>query len=55
MCDGLGLEGQVIVAPRRISRAVDLHWRALVEQSGLTAPQLAALRAVGSLQPVAYP
>jgi len=52
MCETLSIENQVIVALRRISRAIDLHSRALVQQHGLTAPQLAALRAVGELQPV---
>jgi DNA-binding MarR family transcriptional regulator len=51
--DALSLENQVIVALRRISRAIDLHSRVLLSQHGLTAPQLAALRAVGVLQPVA--
>jgi DNA-binding MarR family transcriptional regulator len=50
--ENLGIENQVIVALRRISRAIDLHSRALVQQHGLTAPQLAALQAVGELQPV---
>lgn len=52
MSDALGLEDQVIVALRRISRAIDLHSRVLLQRYGLTAPQLAALRAVGRLQPV---
>ena len=52
MSETLSIENQVIVALRRISRAIDLHSRALVQQHGLTAPQLAALRAVGELQPV---
>ena len=50
--ENLSTENQVIVALRRISRAIDLHSRALVQQHGLTAPQLAALQAVGELQPV---
>ena len=52
MPDNLSIENQVIVALRRISRAIDLHSRALVQQHGLTAPQPAALQAVGELQPV---
>lgn len=48
----LGLEDQVIVALRRITRAIDLHSRGLLHEFGLTAPQLAALQAVGRLQPV---
>jgi DNA-binding MarR family transcriptional regulator len=50
--DTLSIENQVIVALRRISRAIDLHSRVLVQKNGLTAPQLAALQAVGELQPV---
>ena len=48
----LGLEDQVIVALRRITRAIDLHSRGLMQQVGLTAPQLAALQAIGGLQPI---
>ena len=48
----LGLEDQVIVALRRITRAIDLHSRDLMKQVGLTAPQLAALLAIGRLQPI---
>ncbi len=50
--DNLSTENQVIVALRRISRAIDLHSRALVQECGLTAPQLAALQALAELQPV---
>ena len=52
MSDNLSIENQVIVALRRISRAIDLYSRVLVQQHGLTAPQLAALQTVGELQPV---
>ncbi len=48
----LSLEDQVIVALRRITRAIDLHSRALMQQVGLTSPQLAALQAIGRLQPI---
>lgn len=48
----LSLEDQVIVALRRITRAIDLHSRGLMQDFGLTAPQLAALRAVETLQPI---
>lgn len=48
----LSLENQVIVALRRITRAIDLHSRGLLHEYGLTAPQLAALKAIGELQPV---
>jgi DNA-binding MarR family transcriptional regulator len=46
----MGIEDQVIVALRRITRAIDLHSRTLVEKHGLTVPQLAALQAVGKLR-----
>lgn len=47
--DNLG--DQVIVALRRVIRAVDLHSRALVESHGLTGPQALILKAIqnGSL------
>ena len=48
----LSLEDQVIVALRRITRAIDLHSRGLMQEFGLTAPQLAALQAVQRLQPI---
>ena len=37
----LSLEDQVLVALRRITRAIDLHSRELMQEIGLTAPQLA--------------
>jgi DNA-binding MarR family transcriptional regulator len=52
MASLLSLEDQVIVALRRITRAIDLHSRDLMKQVGLTAPQLAALLAIGRLQPI---
>lgn len=39
-------EDDILVAIRRIIRAVDLHSRRLAEASGLTGPQLAALKQV---------
>ncbi|MBN2022590.1 MAG: MarR family transcriptional regulator [Pirellulales bacterium] len=48
----LGLEEQVIAALRRITRAIDLHSRALLKRYGLTFPQLAAVQAVARLEPV---
>lgn len=48
----LSIEDQVIVALRRITRAIDLRSRGLLHQYGLTAPQLAALKSIGRLQPV---
>jgi DNA-binding MarR family transcriptional regulator len=52
MSMSLDLEDQVIVALRRITRAIDLHSRGLMHHVGLTAPQLAALQAIGRLQPI---
>lgn len=48
----LSVEDQVIAALRRITRAIDLHSRGLMQQIGLTAPQLASLQAIERLQPV---
>lgn len=39
------LEDRIVASIRRIVRAIDLHSRRLVEQHGLTAPQLATLDA----------
>jgi DNA-binding MarR family transcriptional regulator len=52
MTENLSLEDRIIVALRRISRAIDLYSRTIMQQHGLTAPQLAALQAVGKSQPV---
>ncbi len=46
------LEDQMIMALRQIARAIDLRSRGLLQAVGLTAPQLAALKAISSLQPV---
>jgi DNA-binding MarR family transcriptional regulator len=43
---------QVILAIRRITRAVDIHSNHLQRKFGLTGPQLTALRVVNRLQPV---
>jgi len=48
----LPLEEQVIAALRRITRAIDLHSRALLQKNGLTIPQLVALQATRRMQPV---
>ena len=48
----LSIEDQVIAALRRITRAIDLHSRGLMQAIGLTAPQLAALQAIERLQPI---
>jgi len=52
MSNTLPLEEQVIAALRRITRAIDLHSRLLLQQNGLTIPQLAALLAIRRLQPI---
>lgn len=49
MGENLTLEDRVIAALRRIIRAVDLHSRQLVDQFGLTGPQLLALREAARL------
>ena len=48
----LRIENEVLASLRKISRSVDIHSRFLLQQYGLTLPQLATLRAVGGLQPV---
>jgi len=48
----LTIEEHIVRALRQIARATDLHSRALLQQFGLTAPQLAALREIERLQPV---
>ncbi len=45
-------EEQIVASLRRIIRAVDLHSRKLMEQSGLTGPQLAALQEINRRGPV---
>ncbi len=45
-------EEQVIASLRRIIRAVDLHSRKLMESSGLTGPQLAALQEINRQGPI---
>lgn len=42
-------ENKIVAAIRRIMRAVDLHSRQLVDEHGLTGPQLAVLREAGRL------
>ncbi len=52
----LSHEQQIVAAIRQIIRAVDLHSRKLVDQHGLTGPQLAALDEIvrsGSMSPSA--
>lgn len=48
----LGIEDQVIVALRRITRAIDLHSRGLMQEIGLTTPQLASLQMIARKQPI---
>ena len=52
MSNTLPLEEQVIAALRRITRAIDLHSRLLLQKNGLTIPQLAALQGIQRLQPI---
>ena len=47
----LTIEDEIVVALRRIIRGVDLHSRHLVQEVGLTWPQLATLRAAERLGP----
>ena len=47
------LDDQVVAALRRIARSIDLHSRDLLQQCGLTAPQLLTMRALVRLEPVA--
>jgi DNA-binding MarR family transcriptional regulator len=52
MRGSLGLEDDIAIALRRISRAIDLRSRVLLLEFGLTTPQLTALLAIARLQPV---
>jgi DNA-binding MarR family transcriptional regulator len=45
-----GIEEQVVVAIRRIVRAIELQSQALVSKHGLTGPQLAVLKEIASLE-----
>ena len=49
MDNSLTVEDEIVAALRRIIRAVDLHSRHLVQDVGLTWPQLATLRAAERL------
>ena len=51
MHNKLSVEDQVMVALRRITRAIDLHSRLLLQRNGLTTPQLAVLQAIQRRQP----
>ncbi|MBC8873668.1 MAG: MarR family transcriptional regulator [Planctomycetes bacterium] len=52
LASALSLEDQILVALRRITRAIDLRSRTLLQDYGLTAPQLTSLHAISRLQPV---
>jgi DNA-binding MarR family transcriptional regulator len=52
MTSPLTVEQQVLVALRRITRAIHLHSRLLLQECGLTSPQLAALQVLGRMQPI---
>ena len=49
MTNSTYVDEQIVTALRRIIRAIDLHSRDLMQQCGLTAPQLMALREAGRL------
>jgi len=49
----LDLEDLIVAAIRRLIRAVDLHSRRLVDDYGLTGPQLATLQEAAKMGPVA--
>jgi DNA-binding MarR family transcriptional regulator len=51
MADPLSIEDEIVAALRRIIRGVDLHSRHLMQDVGLTWPQLATLRAAARLGP----
>lgn len=46
-----GLEDEILRSIRRIIRAIELHSQNLVQQLGLTSPQLSVLKAVERLHP----
>jgi DNA-binding MarR family transcriptional regulator len=50
--ESMSIENEIVAAIRRIMRAVDLHSRRLVEEHGLTGPQLAVLQEADRLGPV---
>jgi DNA-binding MarR family transcriptional regulator len=50
--EDLSLQDEIVVALRRITRAIDLRSRTLLQDYGLTVPQLATLQAIGRLQPI---
>jgi DNA-binding MarR family transcriptional regulator len=52
LTNGLALEDQILVALRRITRAIDVRSRTLLQDHGLTSPQLATLNVIAQKQPV---
>ncbi len=52
MENNLTIEEQLILALRRITRAVDIHSNELQRNFGITGPQLTALRVIRRLHPV---
>ena len=52
MTDNLSLEEQILVALRRITRAIDVQSRTLLHDHGLTAAQLATLQMIARLEPI---
>lgn len=48
----LNLEDLIVAAIRRLMRAVDLHSRRLVDEYGLTGPQLATLQEIAKTGPL---
>src|SRR5438270_3622336 len=46
------LEEQIVAELRRIARAIDLHSRDLLQQCGLTTPQLLTMRALVQSEPI---
>jgi len=49
--DSLDPESAIVASIRRIMRAVDLHSRHLLDEFGLTGPQLAVMQAAARLEP----
>src|SRR5258708_6526989 len=52
MQNDLSIDERVIIALRRITRAVDIHSDYMQRNFGLTGPQLTILRVINRLQPV---
>ena len=52
MSGDMTIDDRIVAAVRRLVRAVDMHSRWLVEEYGLTGPQLATLKEAARLGPV---